>query len=95
MRNGRPRRGRYFVYLVQCADGTYYGGSTNNVEHRIKRHNAGTGAKYVRGRGPVELVYAKAYRSHKQAMQAERLLKTLTRTRKEALISVYASTKRP
>lgn len=43
------RRGRYYVYMVQCLDGTYYAGSTNDLERRLKLHNAGNGAKYLRG----------------------------------------------
>ncbi len=86
----RNRHGRYDVYIVQCADSTYYTGSTNNLERRLKLHNAGHGAKYLRGKGPVTLVYAKAYRSYKNAMRAERNLKQLTRKRKAELIAVYA-----
>lgn len=55
----QPRHGKYFVYMVRCADGTYYTGSTNDFGNRIKLHNAGNGAKYLRGKEPVQLVYAK------------------------------------
>ena len=53
--------GKFYVYMVQCADGTYYTGYTNNLEKRIKEHNnnCGRGAKYLRGKGPVRFVYAK------------------------------------
>ena len=83
------RRGRYCVYLVECADGTNYTGSTNNLEKRITLHNNGHGAKYVRGRGPVSVVYEQAHRSYKRALQAERALKQLTRKEKEALVRSY------
>ena len=76
--------------MVQCADATYYIGSTNNLESRIKLHNAGNGAKYVRGKGPVRLVYAKEYRYYKNVLHAERNLKKLTRSQKEMLIKNYA-----
>ena len=46
-----------YTYIVQCSDGTYYTGWTNDLEKRIKSHNAGTGAKYTRPRLPVTLVY--------------------------------------
>ena len=82
----------YYLYMVRCGDGTYYTGSTNNLENRLKRHNAGNGAKYLRGKGPVNLVYAKAYRYYKRALDAERQLKKLTRTQKEALMRMYART---
>jgi len=88
--NTRVRRGRFWAYIVECADGTYYTGSTNNLENRLKLHNAGHGAKYVRGRGPVTVVYQQAYRSDKKALQTERQLKKLTRRQKEALVKLYA-----
>lgn len=80
------RHDQYFVYIVQCADGTYYTGYTNDVAGRLAMHNAGRGAKYVRGRSPVALVYTKEYKYHKKALQAECDIKKLTRSRKEALI---------
>ena len=46
-----------YTYIVQCSDGTYYTGWTNDLKKRIKSHNAGTGAKYTRPRLPVTLVY--------------------------------------
>ena len=89
MRKSQPRHGRYFVYLVQCVDGTYYSGSTNNLDARIRLHNAGNGAKYLRGRGPVRLVYAKAYGYYKNALRAESYLKRQTRTYKDELIKAH------
>ena len=86
----RVRQGKFWAYIVECGDGTYYTGSTNNLEHRLKLHNAGNGAKYVRGKGPVRLVYEKAYRYYKRAVQAEYRLKRLTRDQKQALIGDYA-----
>ena len=80
------RQGRYHVYIVRCKDGTFYTGATNDLDKRLASHNAGNGAKYVRGRGPVRVVYAKAYRDYTRALQAERALKQLTRTQKAALI---------
>lgn len=84
---------RWYVYIVQCRDGTYYTGATTHLERRVKLHNAGKGAKYVRGRGPVTLVYAKAHRSYPQALRAERQLKQLARKQKEDVIS-WSSSKR-
>lgn len=75
----------YVVYMVRCADGTYYTGSTNNLEARIKHHNTGHGAKYVRGRGPVTLVYVKGCRNHRDAAQAEWQLKQRSHQEKSAL----------
>lgn len=84
--SGRPRSGRYFVYVVRCTDGTYYTGSAKDVRKRIQQHNAGDGAKYLRGKGPVELVYLREYRQRTDALRGEESLKRLTRRQKEALI---------
>lgn len=74
------------AYIVQCRDGTYYTGATTHLERRVTLHNAGKGAKYVRGREPVRLVYARPCRSYRQALRMERALKQLTRRQKAALI---------
>ena len=87
----RLRHRRYYVYIVECVGGTYYTGSTNNLENRLKLHNKGNGSKYLRGRGPVTLVYAKEYRYYKNAMRAERYLKRQTRRYKEELVKIYVS----
>ena len=75
--------------MVKCRDGTYYTGSTNDLEARLKLHNTGDGAKYLRGRGPVNLVYAKEYRYYKNVLRAERYLKRQTRQYKGELINIY------
>ena len=83
------RTGKYFVYILQCSNGTYYTGYTNNLENRIKEHNSGNGAKYLRGKLPVKLVYSKEYRYYKNALNRERNIKKMTRKEKERLIKVY------
>jgi putative endonuclease len=83
------RKSKYLVYIVQCRDGTYYTGYTNNLENRIKEHNSGHGAKYLRGKLPVKLVYAKEYRYYKNAVHCERIIKKMTRKQKEELVRVY------
>jgi len=77
---------KYYAYIVQCKYGTYYAGWTNNIKKRIAAHNKGTGAKYLRGKGPVKLVYKKKYATAKEAQAQERLIKSLTRKKKEALV---------
>ncbi len=89
------RKDVFYVYIVRCANGTYYTGYTNNLENRIKLHNKGDGAKYLKGKAPVELVYAKEYRYYKNALHAERNMKKLTRRQKEILIENYDSRLRP
>ena len=83
------REGKFWVYIVRCCQGTYYTGYTNDLEQRIKLHDSGQGAKYLRGKGPVVLVYAKEYRYYKNALNAERRLKKYTRSQKDELIRVH------
>ncbi len=80
------RNGQFFVYIVRCKNGTYYTGYTNDLEKRIKEHNSGRGAKYLRRKVPVELVYAREYENYTEVLRAERNIKKLTRKKKEALI---------
>jgi putative endonuclease len=84
-------RGTYWAYMVQCKYGTYYAGWTNDIKKRIAAHNDGTGAKYLRGKGPVKLVYKKKYSTVQKAQAQERSIKTLTRQEKEFLIKSYKS----
>ncbi|WP_409303617.1 GIY-YIG nuclease family protein [Peribacillus sp. SCS-155] len=73
----------HFFYVLRCRDLTYYAGYTNNLEERIKKHNEGKGAKYTRGRVPVELVFFQTFDNKRDALQAEYRFKQLTRRQKE------------
>ena len=84
------RHAKFWVYIARCADGTYYTGFTNDLQERLRLHNSGNGAKYLRGRGPVILAYAKEYRYYRNALRAEEYLKRQTREYKEGLIRIYA-----
>jgi putative endonuclease len=77
------------VYILRCGDGTLYTGYTNNLEARLAAHRDGKGAKYTRGRGPLELVYQEALDNNIAAMQREREIQRLTRPAKERLISTH------
>lgn len=79
---------RNVVYMLRCSDGTLYTGWTNNIEKRLKAHNAGKGGKYTRARTPVELVYLEEYGTKREAMSREVKLKQLTRKEKEELIGL-------
>ena len=81
------RKSKYWVYIVQCSDGTYYTGYTNDLEKRLREHNSGKGAKYTRDRKPVKLVWKKEYKYFKKAFLMERRIKSLTRLQKESLVS--------
>jgi putative endonuclease len=85
------RTDKFFVYIVQCKNSTYYTGYTQNLNQRIEEHNSGRGAEYLKGKLPVRLVYAKEYRYYKNALLAERRLKKLTRNQKLKLIEIYAN----
>jgi len=82
------------VYILQCSNGTYYTGYTNNLENRFKEHNSGSGAKYLRGRLPVKLVYAKEYRYYKNVLRRERDIEKMARKQKERLIANYQDNNR-
>jgi putative endonuclease len=79
--------------MVQCKDGTYYTGHTKDLENRIALHKSGNGAKYLRGKLPVKLVYTKEYHYYKNALSAERRVKKLTREQELNLIRIYADNK--
>ena len=75
-----------YTYLLQCADGSLYCGWTNCLWERVKVHNEGRGAKYTRGRRPLELVYFEEFATKQEAMQREAAIKRLTRQEKEKLV---------
>ncbi len=79
-------RKRAFVYIVQCADHTYYIGTAKDVAKRLAVHNAGKGAKYTKPRRPVRVVYQEGPLSLTKALKREYQLKQLTRPQKQALI---------
>lgn len=72
----------WFVYILCCSDKTLYTGITNNLEKRIKKHNAGTGARYTKGRRPVTLVKFFECPSKSEALKLEYLIKQLPRKEK-------------
>lgn len=71
--------------MLRCGDGSLYTGITVDVACRLKAHQSGKGAKYTRGRGPLELVYTEECGSHSDALKRELALKALTRAEKEKL----------
>lgn len=79
-----------YTYIVQCKDGTFYTGWTNNLEKRILDHNSGKGAKYTRARKPVVLVYYETFERKEEAMSREYTIKHLSRKEKEKLIENFS-----
>ena len=79
----------WHVYILKCADRTFYTGITTDVKRRVKEHNSsGSGAKYTRGRRPVKLVYCRRMKSHTSAAREEYRIKKMTK--KEKKILTYA-----
>ncbi|SFB22790.1 putative endonuclease [Acetitomaculum ruminis DSM 5522] len=75
-----------YTYILECFDGTYYTGWTNDLVKRVKTHNSGQGGKYTRSRLPVKLVYFECFETKKEAMSREYHIKKLSRKEKEKLI---------
>jgi putative endonuclease len=78
---------KWRLYVLLCKDGTLYCGITNDLLRRIAQHDAGKGARYTRGRGPVKLLRSWPQRSHSAALKAEFAFKRLTRSAKKALLA--------
>ena len=76
----------HFFYILKCSDGSFYAGSTTNLENRVKTHNQGKGATYTSKRRPVQLIYHEQFKSFDDAVQRERQVKKWSRAKKEALI---------
>ena len=77
---------QWYLYILRCKDGSLYTGITTDVEKRLEAHRSGKGAKYTRGRTPLELVYREQCESHSYALKRELEVKALTRQAKEKLI---------
>ena len=75
-----------WLYILKCADGSYYTGSTTNLTLRIAQHQAGEGSEYTRGRLPVELLYSQDFPTEHDAFLRERQVKGWSRAKKEALM---------
>ncbi len=78
----------YFVYILECADGTLYCGSTNDVDRRLRAHNGlKSGAKYTRARRPVVVRHTEQFKTAGAAKKREAAIKSLTRAEKQALFA--------
>lgn len=75
----------FYTYILECKDGTFYCGYTNNIDERVKTHNEGKGAKYTKSRLPVKLIYFEEFRTKSEAMKREAAIKKLTREEKMIL----------
>ena len=82
----------HYVYIIKCVDGTYYTGYTIRLITRYIQHCVGKGAKYTRGRGPLDLMYYEMYETKSDAMKREYQIKQFTHKQKEKLIHEYNRT---
>jgi len=75
------------MYILECSDGSYYTGSTNNLELRLQQHQSGIGANHTKKRLPVSLVYYEEYQRVDEAFYREKQVQGWSRKKKEALIN--------
>jgi len=80
---------QHFVYIVECADGSYYTGYTTDIQRRLNEHNYSftRGAKYTRSRRPVKLIHSEEHPTRSEAMKRECAIKKLSRKKKIELIN--------
>jgi len=75
-----------YVYVLRCGDGSLYTGWTNDLKQRLAAHQSGKGAKYTRGRLPIDMVYYEELPDKSTALKRENELKNLKKAEKELLI---------
>lgn len=76
----------WYLYILRCGDDTLYTGITKDIDKRFAAHSEGKGAKYTRGRGPLQIVYRECCGTHAQALKREYAVKKLTRMEKESML---------
>jgi len=81
-----PRQ-QWFLYMIRCASGHLYTGITTDIERRFQQHQAGKGARYLRGKGPLALVFQHATGSHSDSLKLELAVKKLSKPAKETMIA--------
>ena len=79
----------WYIYILKCGDGTLYTGITDDVPARLRAHRKGKGAKYTRGRGPLELVYQEEAEDHSTAAKREWQIKQLKKQEKLSLCQTW------
>lgn len=79
-------QGDWFVYMIRCAGGQLYTGIATDVKRRLQEHAAGRGAKFLRGKGPLEVVFTQGMGSRSAALKAEAALKRLSKPDKERIV---------
>lgn len=82
----KSRNEKWFLYILECSDGSFYTGITNDLERRVKMHGDGRGAKYTRSRRPVRMIYSESCKGRTAAMVRECAVKTYSKKEKMKLI---------
>ena len=75
-----------YIYILECSDGTYYTGSTTDLERRVQQHQSGEGAQYTKRRRPVKLIYFEEFDRIDAAFYREKQIQAWSRKKKQALI---------
>lgn len=85
----------WHVYILRCADGTFYTGIATDLERRLREHNSHDrlGARYTRARRPVELIYSEPHETRSEAAKREAQIKRMSRGEKEALVEGMSTTR--
>ena len=78
----------WLVYMLECSDNSIYTGITNNLEERLKKHQSGNGAKYLRGRLPIKVVYKENFINRSEATKKEIYIKKMSKKEKKHLIDL-------
>ncbi len=81
----------FYFYVLLCYDGSFYGGFTTDLDHRLKAHNEGKGAKYTKNRRPVEMIHAEKFPTKSEALKAEYAFKHQSRLKKEQYLQEHPS----
>lgn len=76
----------WFTYILLCTNGSYYTGSTNNIDKRFKDHMDGRGARYTKSHKPIKIIYKEKFSTKSQALKREAEIKSWPRKKKENLI---------
>lgn len=79
----------WYLYILRCGDGSLYTGITTDIQRRLEAHRQGKGAKYTRGRGPLELAYQEECGTHSDALKRELTVKALPKAEKERLAAEF------
>lgn len=87
------RHGKFYVYIIEDKNGMYYTGYTQDVQKRLETHESGQGARCLKWKMPLKLVYAKEYQYYKSALNAEQKIKSYAQNRKKELIKIYENNK--